>query len=152
MSKDKNIGLRLKEERKRLGKNQTDFASFCGFSRRTQVKYEQGESEPDELYLFKASELGVDIGYVLDGVKTKYDAVNTDISALPKAQRLLNNPELIETIMIVNEVMNKTGMAVTDASKFKLLLSSLAEIEIIENQLSRKQLVDKLLLNMARKF
>jgi conjugal transfer/entry exclusion protein len=54
--------------------------------------------------------------------------------------------------MIINEVMNKTGMEVTDASKFKRLLSSLAEIEIIENQLSKKQLIDKLLLNMARNF
>ncbi len=151
MSKDKNIGLRLKEERKRLGKNQTDFASFCGFSRRTQVKYEQGESDPDELYLFKASELGVDIGYVLDGIKTNYDAVHTDISALPKAQRLLNNPELIDTIMVVNEVMFKTGMDLTDPLKFKQILSSLAEVDVFENQLSQKQLVEKVLVNLARK-
>lgn len=152
MSQDKNIGLRLKEERKRLGKNQTDFARFCGFSRRTQVKYEQGESAPDELYLFKASELGADIGYILDGVKTDYDTVNTRLSALSKSQRLLNNPELIETIMIVNEVLDKTGLGVTDSSKFKQLLSSLADVEGSKKQLSKKQLVDKLLVNMARKL
>jgi transcriptional regulator with XRE-family HTH domain len=152
MSKNKDIGLRLKEERKKLGKNQDDFAVLCGFSRRTQQNYEKGDSELDELYLFKASELGADIGYILDGVKTDYDTVNTRLSALSKSQRLLNNPELIETIMIVNEVLDKTGLGVTDSSKFKQLLSSLADVESSEKQLSKKQLVDKLLVNMARKL
>jgi transcriptional regulator with XRE-family HTH domain len=146
------IGSRLRSEREKIGLNQKEFSIACGCSDKTQRRYEAGENKPKDGYLLKASELGVDIGYVLDGVKTDYDTVDTKVSALSKAQRLLNNPELIETIMIVNEVMNKTGMEVTDASKFKRLLSSLAEIEIIENQLSKKELVDKLLLNMARNF
>lgn len=149
---DKNIGIRLKEERKRLDKNQTDFAEFCGFSRRTQVKYEKGDSSPDELYLYKASELGVDIAYVLDGERTVYAEVKSYTSDLSKSQRLLNNPELIDTIMIVNEVLDKAGLEVSDSSKFKQLLSDLANMENNQKKLSRKQLVDKLLLNMARKL
>lgn len=146
------IGSRLRSERERLGLNQKEFSIACGCSDKTQRRYEAGENKPKDGYLFKASELGIDIGYVLDGVKTDYDLIDIKQGALSKAQRLLNNPELIDTIMIVNEVMNKTGMEVTDASKFKLLLSSLAEVEMIKNQLSKSQLVEKLLLNMARKF
>lgn len=61
------IGLRLKEERARLGYSQSDFAEKGGVGRTSQVKYEAGERVPDGNYLKKVSELGVDILYVVTG-------------------------------------------------------------------------------------
>ncbi|MHA6159485.1 helix-turn-helix domain-containing protein [Pseudomonas sichuanensis] len=61
------IGERLKEERERLGLNQTDFAALAGASKNTQYNYEKGERSPDANYLAAAAGQGVDVLYVLTG-------------------------------------------------------------------------------------
>lgn len=61
------IGERLKEERERLGLNQTEFSAHAGASKNTQYNYEKGERSPDANYLAAASGLGVDVLYVLTG-------------------------------------------------------------------------------------
>lgn len=63
------IGDRLKEERERLGLNQTDFAALAGASKNTQYNYEKGERSPDANYLSAAAVQGVDVLYVLTGVR-----------------------------------------------------------------------------------
>lgn len=63
-----NIFERLKEERKRLGLSQGEFAELLSIHRNTQARYERGEREPDTTYLSAISKVGVDIGYVLTGV------------------------------------------------------------------------------------
>lgn len=62
-----NIGLRLKEERERLGLSQTALALIGGVGKTTQIKYEKGSSNPDSAYLSAVSKEGVDILYVLEG-------------------------------------------------------------------------------------
>ena len=62
-----NIFDRLKEERKRLGLSQGEFAALLEIHRNTQARYERGEREPDTAYLSALSKAGVDIGYVLTG-------------------------------------------------------------------------------------
>jgi|TARA_A100001518_G_scaffold309_1_gene276 transcriptional regulator with XRE-family HTH domain len=62
-----NIGDRLKEERERLGLNQTALAQIGGVGKTTQIKYEKGTSSPDSAYLSAVSKEGVDIFYVLQG-------------------------------------------------------------------------------------
>lgn len=61
------IGERLKEERERLGLNQTDFAALAGASKNTQYNYEKGGRSPDSIYLAAAAAQGVDILYVVTG-------------------------------------------------------------------------------------
>lgn len=63
------IGDRLKEERERLGLNQTDFAALAGASKNTQYNYEKGERSPDANYLLAAAVQGVDVLYVLTGAR-----------------------------------------------------------------------------------
>lgn len=58
---------RLKEERNRLGMNQTDFGEGCGVTKQAQLRYEKGERKPDSEYLNKAHALGVNVAYVLTG-------------------------------------------------------------------------------------
>lgn len=64
------FGERLQEERKRLGLNQTQFAAFGGVLLRAQVYYEKGERRPDVDYLMGISAAGVDVCYILTGVRS----------------------------------------------------------------------------------
>ncbi len=66
-----NFFERLKEERNRLGLNQTDFGDACGVRKQAQIRYEKGERKPDSDYLQKASDIGVDVGYLLTGVRSE---------------------------------------------------------------------------------
>lgn len=61
------IGERLKEERNRVGANQTVFAEQCGVTKNTQLAYEKGERSPDANYLAAASTAGIDVLYVVTG-------------------------------------------------------------------------------------
>ncbi|MDH4585620.1 helix-turn-helix transcriptional regulator [Pseudomonas sp. BN415] len=61
------IGDRLKQERERLGSNQTDFAAQAGVSKNTQYNYEKGDRSPDAAYLAAIADVGVDILYVVTG-------------------------------------------------------------------------------------
>lgn len=63
------VGDRLKEERDRLALNQTDFGALGSVSRGTQKAYEQGTNSPDLRYLSALEGAGVDVQYVLTGVK-----------------------------------------------------------------------------------
>lgn len=70
------VGERLREERERLGKNQTDFGVSAGVSRGTQKAYELESSSPDVRYLAGLQELGVDVHYVLTGSRADADLNN----------------------------------------------------------------------------
>lgn len=61
------VGERLKEERRRLGMSKVEFAKRVGVHRNTQTNYESGEREPDADYLEAAEKLGVSLSYILDG-------------------------------------------------------------------------------------
>ncbi|HDR9506582.1 transcriptional regulator [Burkholderia cepacia] len=58
---------RLREERQRLGLNQTDFAASGGVKRDAQQNYENGSRRPDSSYLEAIAALGVDTAYLLTG-------------------------------------------------------------------------------------
>lgn len=61
------VGNRLREERKRLGMNQSEFARAAGIHLNTQSRYEKGEREPDTAYLIAAARVGADIAFILTG-------------------------------------------------------------------------------------
>jgi transcriptional regulator with XRE-family HTH domain len=64
------ISTRLREERKRLRLSQGELADLLGIHRNSQARYERGEREPDTAYLEAIGKAGVDVGYVLAGVKS----------------------------------------------------------------------------------
>jgi transcriptional regulator with XRE-family HTH domain len=149
MFSNKSKGLRLKEERKGLGKTQTEFAEFCGYSKRTQIKYEKGEVDIHDLYLLKAGELGVDVGYILTGTKT--DFIN--LADMPKPSMthlLLSNSDLLGTVLVINKILGLAGIAVTDASKFKKLLTMYIELEKNQPYSEAKEHFESVLLTMAK--
>ncbi|WP_236212996.1 helix-turn-helix domain-containing protein [Metapseudomonas otitidis] len=61
------IGERLREERERLGFNQTAFGAIGGVQKQAQLKYEKGERSPDADYLAALSKVDVDVLYVVTG-------------------------------------------------------------------------------------
>jgi len=62
-------GERLREERSRLGLNQEEFAQLGGVNRNTQGSYEKNERTPDLNYLSAISVHGVDVLFVVTGVR-----------------------------------------------------------------------------------
>ncbi|WP_156440037.1 MULTISPECIES: helix-turn-helix domain-containing protein [Burkholderia] len=78
------IGARLKEERERLAKSQTDFAALGGVSKRAQITYEKGESTPDAAYLNLVAAEGVDAQYVITGVRSSAGLTRDEIELIEK--------------------------------------------------------------------
>jgi len=61
------IGSRLRDQRERLGYNQSDFAERAGTTRKTQFNYETDARRPDADYLAVLATIGVDVLYILTG-------------------------------------------------------------------------------------
>ena len=64
------IGKRLKEERERLGYNQTDFGTIGGVKKRAQIWYESDKRRPDADYMAAIATVGADTKYIIEGVRT----------------------------------------------------------------------------------
>jgi len=65
------IGARLREERERLKLSQTPFAEAGGATKQTQHAYESNRTPPKANYLAKVARLGVDVGYVITGIRAE---------------------------------------------------------------------------------
>lgn len=63
-------GERLREERERLGKSQGAFGDIGGVKANAQGKYEKGERFPDAAYLASVAKAGVDVLYIITGIRT----------------------------------------------------------------------------------
>ena len=70
------IGLRLRQERERLGLSQKVFGEIGGVEANAQGKYESGGRAPKADYLSRVAERGVDVLYVLTGVATPIQLEN----------------------------------------------------------------------------
>nr|WP_249173458.1 helix-turn-helix transcriptional regulator [Burkholderia dolosa] len=60
----------MKEERERLGLNQTKFGELGGVSKKAQIDYEKDVFSPNARYLEAVAKGGVDVLYVLTGART----------------------------------------------------------------------------------
>lgn len=63
------LGSRIKEERERLGLTQDAFAAIAGAKRRTLVDWEKGGTSPTAVQLSALGEAGVDVLYVVTGIR-----------------------------------------------------------------------------------
>ena len=83
------IGQRLKEERERLGYNQTDFAALAGAAKRTQIDWEKGVSSPTAEQLAAFAAAGADVLYILTGQRSGAAAPTPVLK--PEEAALLDN-------------------------------------------------------------
>lgn len=75
-------GARLKEERKRLKKNQDQMAEFGGVAKSTYCNYEAGIRAPDALCLGRLAEAGADVVYILTGHRITNDLAPDEAALL----------------------------------------------------------------------
>jgi transcriptional regulator with XRE-family HTH domain len=74
------FGARLREERKRLGLKQADFAALVGTDVPKQSLYENGHRQLRAAYLARLEPVGVDILYVITGRRSE-GALGEDATA-----------------------------------------------------------------------
>ena len=110
LSKDA-IGHRLQLERKQLGFIQDDFARLLGISKRTLAGYEGGTSDIGASVLARASELGVDVLYVVTGFVTprSTDSISPDEAVLLDNYRELPAEDRAGVTKIVTAMSSMAG-------------------------------------------
>lgn len=87
------VSSRLLEERGRLGLTQTDMAKLGGYGIAAYHNYESAKKLPELRYLFKASEEGLDLHYVIHGVRkaiggaAEVEALQEKLERLPAQQK-----------------------------------------------------------------
>lgn len=64
------VGKRLKAERERASPTQAAFIAAVGVAKSQQIRFENDENLPGGAYLIAAAALGVDVQYVLTGVRS----------------------------------------------------------------------------------
>ncbi|MDE9589907.1 helix-turn-helix domain-containing protein [Xenorhabdus bovienii] len=84
------IGERLKEIRSKMGLNQTDFGALVGYSRNAQAYYERNERSPDAKYLAALANLGIDVMYVLTGIKSDLPKITVEEQKLIEHYRAMS--------------------------------------------------------------
>lgn len=75
------FGVRLKDERERMGRSQHAFGEMGGVGKLAQLNYEKGARMPSVDYLRRIGERGVDVAYLLTGERAKSEDIDTDLLA-----------------------------------------------------------------------
>lgn len=78
------MGIRLREERKRLALSQQDLGVIGGIESNAQGLYERGKRFPNAGYLGAIAKAGVDVLYVVTGTRKAraIDSINADDTKL----------------------------------------------------------------------
>jgi len=83
-----NLHDRIKEERERLGYNQTAFAALAGATKHSQINWEKGVAFPNAAVLAAWAEVGLDVAYVVTGERSR--PVPPKYTPPPDEEDLLN--------------------------------------------------------------
>lgn len=99
------MNIFLVEERERLGLKAKDVANHANIAIPTQSNYENGKRYPDAQYLFKLSQLGFDMNFVITGKRHVHNAT-------PKESMLLElfrkAPEAVQNHIIAGLLTDNT--------------------------------------------
>ncbi len=79
------FGKRLREERERLNFTQVELSKLAGLGRLTQIAYENETASPRTTYLSAVATVGVDILYLLLGIRQHDLVATTDDEIVAKA-------------------------------------------------------------------
>ncbi|HGV3467134.1 helix-turn-helix domain-containing protein [Klebsiella michiganensis] len=88
------IGLRIKEERERLALTQQGLADAIEIAKRTLIDWEKGRTSPNAVQLSALSALGIDVLYIVTGMRNaSLPTVMTESSLTKRQSALLDNYE-----------------------------------------------------------
>lgn len=101
-SSDTGVGIRLREERKKLGLTQGAMAKLGGVSNATQGYYESGERSPNAEYLKRLHKEGVDVCYIVTGQRRSNGAktAGIDVELLSQIQEAIDEWDSRRTIPV----------------------------------------------------
>ena len=120
------IGERLREERERLGFNQTDFAGLGEASLRSQIEWEKGNAFPNAKVLSAIAAAGADVQYILTGVRAggavaqptpSYTVLSPDEAALVDNYRHIDDRR--DKDALLRMALRSAGGAETTQSRTK---------------------------------
>lgn len=99
---------RLRAERKRLDLNQAALGAAGGVSKDAQLNYESGSRSPDSNYLSAVARVGVDVLYVLTGVRSAQTPQSSEELRLIQAYKDLDSEDRNAIIRIVGSLALKS--------------------------------------------
>ena len=109
------IGARLREERERLKLTQPAIAEAAGTTKRTQSAYETDKTPPKGSYLAKVAIFGVDVGYVITGIRAENVAHNAmELSYLRQCRVLATKDLAKQGLDGLNFIRTSNGIEWTD--------------------------------------
>jgi transcriptional regulator with XRE-family HTH domain len=100
------FGVRLAQERRRLGYRQGAFAALVGTTAPKQSLYENGHRELRAPYLARIAAAGVDVAYILTGKRSEGFSLGEELDTLLVTYRFLP-PDLKESVMRFVEDMDR---------------------------------------------
>ena len=112
-------GVRLRQERKRLGLNQKDFGALGGVARLAQLQYEHGDRSPTAIYLEAIHRSKCDIYYIVTGNRS-VDAYRT-VDAQDIEQRAFAMVEEYVSALPEPKLGSKERYALFDAFRLQLI-------------------------------
>lgn len=126
------MAVRLIEERSRVGYSQSNFAHQTGKSRQQIHNYEMAKSEMTVEFLGQASQLGLDIQYIVTGVKSS----NTD-----EVMKAETNDGVTNNIQgnVSNSVFTGSGSTVNQINTKKHITRTKAEVKAGNEHLTDEQ-------------
>ncbi|TMJ19007.1 MAG: helix-turn-helix transcriptional regulator [Alphaproteobacteria bacterium] len=83
------FGKRLAEERGRFGATQKDFGARAGVTLDSQSRYETGKTVPNAEYLAALAAVGVDVNYLLTGLRERSHILDGESTSLLRDFELL---------------------------------------------------------------
>lgn len=111
-----NFSERLREERKKLGLSQEEFALVAGVKKLAQGNYEKGERHPDSRYLAAIAAAGADVLYILTGQRADGQAMDAGEQVLLQSYRRCGaeaKSHLIQTAALLSAGMTAGGSSGT---------------------------------------
>lgn len=123
------IGDRLREERERLGFDQTGFAALSDASRRSQSEWERGKAFPNAAYLAAIAEAGADVQYIVTGQRSA--AIAAELPAL--------DVTLLQTCMEVAEEELQRMRKALPPAKLARLVALLYQISLKNRKLDKEE-------------
>ena len=144
------VGKRCLEERERLGLSRAIVAESCGKTPQAIGEYERGVSYPGSEALLGFVKLGMDVQYILTGVRSVnlYQVAEEAPKYRVEPTKKQVDPEVLQAVIAgVKEYLNETGRELSPAKETELvmLLLDFMNAESVQNKSAVREAVAKVI-------